>query len=250
MKKTILIALTLLSFQSAFAQRFPGGPGPMPGPGGRDDLPMCLKNLDNANRRYDNLQNQLTDLMRRCNQSGPVNGDLQRQNDDLRNQVAGLNGQVSSLLNQNNNLSLDNNRLQNDNMDLRRQLDDLRGGANRTLGFFSYAGCKDFSGNISLTNIAGGEGRVGLESETVAKQKVAATYSCTYGIVTGATEEIRSIQPNSYCVAGCKDFSGNVSQANIKSGTGRNATEAAYNAMKAVAGAYSCTYGIKIQACQ
>ena len=241
MKKTILIALALLSFQSAFAQRIPGGPGPMPG--GRDDLPMCLKNLDNANRRYDNLQNQMNDLLRRCNQSGPINGDLQRQNDDLRNQVA-------SLQSFNNNLSMDNSRLQSDNRELRRQLDEIRNEGNRTLGFYSFAGCKDFSGNIDFKYISSGEGRVNLESETNAKQKVAASFSCSYGIIIGGTEEIRSIQPNNYCVAGCKDFSGNVDQKYIKSGTGRNVTEASYNAMKAVSAGFTCSYGIKIQACQ
>lgn len=255
MKKTILLVMAILSLQAAFAgpgdrdPRFPGQRPGGPGPGGRMDLPMCLKSLDNAERKNDNLQNQLTDVLRRCN-PGPGNGNAQRENEELKRDNARLSGTVLSLQSINERLTFDNNRLVNDNHDLRRQLDDLQNGGNRNLGFFSYAGCKDFSGNIDLKYIASGEGRMNLESETNAKQKLASAFSCSYGIAIAATEEIRTTQSINYCVAGCKDFSGNIDQKYIRSGTGRNATEAQYNAMKAVSATFSCSYGIKVQACQ
>ena len=250
MKKSLLIVLAVISMQSAFAQRVPHLPGERPGgplPGGRMDLTMCLKTLDNAERRNDNLQNQVNEIMRTCNSNGNGN---QREIEELRRDNQRLTFSVSDLQSRNDQLSYENMRIVNDNNDLRRQLDDLRNGGNRSLGFFSYAGCKDFAGNVDLKFIIGAEGRVNLESETSAKQKVAQSYSCTYGIAVVATEEIRSISTDNYCVAGCKDFAGNIDQKYIQSGIGRNVTEAQFNALKAVASKFTCTYGIKVQACQ
>lgn len=255
MKHTILLALAVLSLSSAFAgpgDRDPRFPGERPGqgPGGRMDFPQCLKALDNAERRNTNLQIQLEDTLRRCNQ-GPINnGNLQRENEELRRDNARLSGTVSNLQSINDRLTFDNSRLVQDNNELRRQLDDLQNGGNRTLGFFSYAGCRDYSGNVNLNYIASAEGRINLESETNAKLKTAESYTCTYGVGVAATEEIRSIQANNYCVAGCKDYSGNINSQYIASGTGRNVTEATYNALKAVSAKFTCTYGLKVQACQ
>ena len=247
MKKTLLFSLAVLSISSAFAQRFPGQPGN--GPGGRMDLPQCIKALDNAERRNSNIQFQLDDMIRRCNQV-PQNGNIQRENEELRRDNARLSGTVSNLQSINDRITFDNSRLVQDNNELRRQLDDLQNGGNRGLGFFSYAGCKDFSGNIDLKFIASGEGRFNLESETNAKLKTSQTFNCNYGVAVAATEEIRATQANNYCVAGCKDFSGNVDQKYIASGMGRNATEATFSAVKAVSSKYTCNYGIKVQACQ
>lgn len=253
MKKTILLAIAVLSFSSAFAgpgdrERDPRFPGDRPG--GRMDLAQCLKSLDNTERKLSNTQNQLDDVLRRCNQGpGQGNGNIQRENEELRRDNARLSGTVANLQSVNDRLTFDNSRLVQDNNELRRQLDDLQNGG-RPQGFFSYAGCKDFSGNVDLKYIASGEGRLNLESETNAKLKTSQSYSCTYGIAVAATEEIRNTQAVNYCVAGCKDFSGNVDQKYIASATGRNVTEATYNALKSVASKYSCTYGIKVQACQ
>lgn len=257
MKKLIILALAVVSFESAFADvREPGrigprgpGPGPSgPGPGprepgrDRDDLPMCLKNLNNANSRITELQSQLLECSRSRN---PY------EVEELRRENQRLNELTTRLQYDNNRLLNDNNRLYSDNMELRRQLDDLQNDRNgRTLGFFSYAGCKDFNGKIDLKYIISAEGRVALEAETNAVQKMPSNYSCTYGIVVGKTEEIRFSEARSYCVAGCKDFNGNVDTKYIRSATGRNLTEAEYGALKAVAKDFSCTYGIKIQACQ
>ncbi len=253
MKKSFLLVLAVLSVSAAFAgpgdrdPRFPGQPGN--GPGGRMDFPQCLKALDNAERKNANIQNQLDDMIRRCNQ-GPQNGSVYRENEELRRDNARLSGSVANLQSINDRLTFDNSRLVQDNNDLRRQLDDLQNGGNRTQGFFSYAGCKDFSGNVDLKFIASGEGRFGLESETNARLKTSQSFNCNYGISVAATEEIRSTQAINYCVAGCKDFSGNVDSKYIASGNGRNITEATFNAVKAVSSKFTCNYGIKVQACQ
>lgn len=54
MKKALVLGLAVLSFQ-ALADVRVGINIPVKN-GGRDDLPMCLKNLDNANRRINDLQ--------------------------------------------------------------------------------------------------------------------------------------------------------------------------------------------------
>ncbi len=267
MKNTLLLALAVLSLSSAFAgpgdrdPRFPGDrpgdnrpgdnrPGDNNGPGGRMDFPQCLKALDNAERKNSNLQTQLDDVLRRCDRPGPGNGNIQRENEELRRDNARLSGTVSNLQSINDRLTFDNSRLVQDNNELRRQLDDLQNGGNRTLGFFSYAGCKDFSGNVDLRYIVGAEGRLNLESETNARLNVTKNFTCSYGVQVAATEEIRTTQSNNYCVAGCKDFSGNVDSKYIASGMGRNVTEATYNALKAVSAKFTCSYGLKVQACQ
>ena len=145
----------------------------------------------------------------------------------------------------------ENIRLTNENADLRRQITELQNDRNgHTLGFFSYAGCIDYAGNVDLKYILSAEGKFALEAETTAKQNTNTTYSCNYGVQIVKTEEIRFPQSNNYCVAGCVDYSGNIDQKFIKSGMGRNTTEAQYNAIKSVQTAYSCNYGVKIQACQ
>ncbi len=255
MKKALVLGLAVLSFQ-ALADVRVGINIPVKN-GGRDDLPMCLKNLDNANRRINDLQSQLISCQ---NSSKPGGGreveELRRENRRLNDSIDRLNSDnrslsesISRLNYDNNNLLDSNNRLIRENMDLRRQIDDMQA-PSRSLGFFSVAGCKDFAGNVELKLLQSAEGRMPLEAETLSTQSVASKYSCTYGIAVLKTEEIRSREANNYCVAGCKDFAGNVEAKLIKSGTGRNTLEAQYNAMKEVAKSYSCTYGIKVQACQ
>lgn len=238
MKKTFLIGMALLSFQSAFAQLIPRD---------RDELPMCLKKLDNANRRYDNLQNQLTSVLRKCGSGDENKSELE----DLKNENSRLNGQVSGLLSVNDRLNFDNNRLQRDNLDLTRQLEDIHG-KKRGLGFFSYVGCKDyFTEKIDLRYIIGSEGQSRLESETNATQSITSTYNCSHGVVTGETEKISTTKADNYCTAGCLDyFSGEIDSKYIMSGKGRNKTEAQYNAMKALRTKFSCQHGIKVQSCE
>ncbi|AUN96745.1 hypothetical protein DOM21_18075 [Bacteriovorax stolpii] len=255
MKKVLVLGLAVLSFQALADVRvgitIPGKNG------GRDDLPMCLKNLDNANRRINDLQSQLISCQ---NSSKPGGGreveELRRENRRLNDTVDRLNSDnrslsesISRLNFDNNNLLDSNNRLIRENMDLRRQIDDMQA-PNRSLGFFSYAGCKDYGGNVELKQIQSAEGRVPLEAETNATQKVSSTFSCLYGIKVAKTEEILTNESRNYCVAACKDYGGNVDAKTVKSGMGRNQTEAQYNAMKEVARTNSCLYGIRIQACQ
>jgi hypothetical protein len=239
MKNTVILAWTILSLQTALADDRGRGREPFP-IRDLDDLPMCLKNLDNANRTVADLQFQLSEVSRRCDDRGRCS----RETEELRRD----NQRLSETVNR---LTFDNNRLQDDNRDLRRQLDDLQNDRRgRTLGFFSYAGCTDFTGKIDLRYVVSSEGRMALEAETAAKQNVASNYSCSRGIVTGETEEIRFTQENNYCVAGCTDFAGKVDQKYIQSGSGRNMTEAKFNAIKAVSKNFSCSRGIQIQACQ
>lgn len=256
MKKAIVLALALVSFQSFADNRYPGGNGP----GGRIDFPQCLKELDRVTRHNGDLQNQLNSCLSNNRRPDINNGreveELRRENRRLNETIDRLTSDNRNLSDSNARLSYDNNalndsnnRLFRENADLRRQLDDLQGG-NRNLGFFSYAGCKDFSGNVSLTLIQAAEGRFQLEAETNAVQAVTKNYSCSYGVKVAATEEILNRDAKFYCVAGCKDFSGNVNNTLVKSGMGRNITEAQFNAMKEVAKNFSCSYGIKVQACQ
>ena len=241
MKKIILLTLTVLSFQSAIADiREPGRNDPRQDPRQRDDLPMCLKKLDNANRAISDLQIQIQESTRRCD----ARGSDRRETEDLKNENR-------RLLDDNNRLTIDLNRLVNDNNELRRQIEDMRDERRgRSLGFYSYAGCKDFTGAIDLKYIVGAEGKFALEAETQSMQKVSSAYSCVYGIKVGKTEELRTNQAANYCVAGCKDFTGKVDTKFIKSGNGRNETEAQFNAIKAVSTAFSCVYGIQVQNCQ
>lgn len=192
MKKTLILALAVISFQTAFADnRIPGN-----GPGGRMDLPQCIKTLESSNRRINELQSQLIQCQtaNKPGHGGREVEELRRENRRLNETVDRLNSDNRSLSESISRLGYDNNVLVNqnnnllrENMDLRRQLDDLQGG-NRNLGFFSYAGCKDYTGNVD-TKL-------------------------------------------------------------VKSGMGRNATEAQYNAMKEVTKNYSCSFGVKVQACQ
>lgn len=256
MKKAFVLALAIVSFQSAFADvrvdvRLPNNGNNK----NRDELPMCLKNLDNANRRINDLQSQLISCQN-SNRPGRETEELRRENSRLNEQVNRLNSDnrslsesISRLNYDNNNLVDSNNRLMRENMDLRRQLDDLQGGG-RGLGFITVAGCKDYTGKVDTKYLQASEGRVELESQTLATQKVSSNYSCSYGIAILKSEEIRTTQANNYCVAGCKDYTGKVDTKYIKSGMGRNVTEAQYNAMKDVAKNFSCSYGIEVQACQ
>lgn len=254
MKKTLILALAVISFQTAFADnRIPGN-----GPGGRMDLPQCIKTLESSNRRINELQSQLIQCQT-ANRPGPGGREveeLRRENRRLNETVDRLNSDNRSLSESISRLGYDNNVLVNqnnnllrENMDLRRQLDDLQGG-NRNLGFFSYAGCKDYTGAVDLKLIQSAEGRMPLESETNATQKVSSTFSCSFGIAVAKTEEILNRDAKFYCVAGCKDYTGNVDTKLVKSGMGRNVTEAQYNAMKEVTKNYSCSFGVKVQACQ
>ncbi|MFA6237747.1 MAG: hypothetical protein WC635_10505 [Bacteriovorax sp.] len=244
MKKAIVLALAFVSFQSAFAaQRVVTR-------NDRIELPMCLKDLDNANRNIINLQTQLNsclDLARRTGDgrgNGRGDGRIERENAELRDENRRLNDRIFVISN-------DNKRLFDENFDLRRQLDDLQnGGRGRNLGFFSYAGCKNSSGSVNLSYIVSSEGLSKLEAETKAKQKLITIYSCSYGVTTGQTEEIQFADSRSYCVAGCQNSSGSVNESYIETGTGRNVTEASYNALKAVTNKYSCSYGVKVQTCQ
>lgn len=253
MKTPMILVLAFLSFQSAFADIREPQRG---GGDRRDELPMCLKDLDKANRTIVDLQFQLSDRSRRGDGRMGRNDTreierLVRDNQRLIEEKIRLSDDNKHLLGENDRLAYENNRLLNDNRDLRRQLDDLQqNGRNQSLGFFSYAGCLDFVGNIDLKYISSAEGLVALQSETNAKQKVQADYRCSYGIKIAKTEEIKSSQASNYCVAGCLDFVGNVDEKYIQSGTGRNTTEAQFNAMKAVQKSFNCNYGIKVQACQ
>ncbi len=259
MKKAIVLVLALTSLQS-----FADGPNRPPvgnGPGGRMDFPQCLKEYDRLIRQTSDLQTQLNACLASNRNPGPGPGnsreveELRRENRRLTESLDRLNNDVRSLTETNSRLNYDNNalvdsnnRLMRENMDLRRQIEDAQ--APRGLGFFSYAGCKDYNGNVDLKYIISAEGRVPLEAETNATQNVTKNFSCTYGVKVAATEEIRSRDANIYCVAGCKDYNGNVDNKYIKSALGRNLTEAQFLSMKEVSKNYSCTYGIKIQACQ
>jgi predicted RNase H-like nuclease (RuvC/YqgF family) len=234
MKKSLILALTLLSFQSAFAQSRIRGGG--------DDLVMCLKNLDNSTRQNMDLQSQLSDCRR--NNTNP------REVEQLRIENRRLQEDVSRLQYDTNRLSDENYRLQNDNRDLRRQLDDIINGGNRIVSVFSYAGCTDFNGAVDLKYIRSAEGRNSLEAETKAKQTVAANYNCARTIAVVKSEEIKANQPPVFCVAGCTDFTGAVDQKYVKSASGRNTTEAQYLSVKAVSAAFNCAREIKVQACQ
>jgi hypothetical protein len=201
------------------------------GYGGQDQLRSCL---DNLNRTSMDLQVCLR------NQIDPRElGRLRDENENLRRDNENLRAQIDEM-----------NRDHQDRRDPRDPRGPQGPMPGPSMGFFSYAGCKDFQGTPDLKLIASAEGVFGLEAQTNAQKKVAASYSCSYGITAVKTEEIRSTGAISYCVAGCKDFQGNIDQKFIQSGRGRNQTEAEFNALKAVATSYSCSYGIKVQACQ
>jgi predicted RNase H-like nuclease (RuvC/YqgF family) len=239
MKKSLILALALLSFQSAFAQDADRRPRPR----GGDDLVMCLKNLENTTRRNVDLQSELSDCRRTTTDS--------REVEQLRIENRRLQEDVSRLQYDTNRLSDENYRLQNDNRDLRRQLDEIMNGGNpRIVSVFSYAGCTDFTGAVDLKYIRSAEGRNALEAETKAKQAVTAAYTCARTVAIVKTEEIKLNQPAVFCVAGCTDFTGAVDQKYVKSASGRNTIEAQYLSIKAVSAAFTCAREIKVQACQ
>jgi hypothetical protein len=240
MKKVVSLALLCLSVSSLAQAQMRPGPGRGDGRPGNDfEVRECRIKLDNARMETQALRDRVLACESRGNLDQLIaeNRDLKNQNLSLLNDNALLRDQVEKL-------RIDNSRLQ-DEVRGRREEENRR-----PIGFFSYAGCKTYNGVLDLKYIASAEGTVPLMSETNAKQQVTSKFSCSYGIINGKTEEIRDREAHAYCVAGCADYQGNVDQKYLKSSTGRNKTEAEYNAIKAVGTSFSCSYGIKVQACQ
>ena len=258
MKKKLLLTLALaVASQVAFAQHRDRGDFVIPG--NRMDLTQCIKTLHNAETTISDLKLQLS----QCRPTGPVRPGpgrevierLERENEMLRRESEVNRRDVIRLSNDNSRLSVDNARLLLDNrrqqdeiFELRAQLDDLRGP--RTIGYFSYAGCKTSNGSVNNSNLAAATGIFPIESEANAQIEVSKTFSCSWGVGVAKTEEIRTEQEVNYCVAGCSTSNGTVNTANIVGARGRNQAEAEFKAMKAVAAKYSCSWGIKVQKCQ
>ncbi|MGZ3790274.1 MAG: hypothetical protein ACXVLQ_17205 [Bacteriovorax sp.] len=250
--KKVLLGLAILSTQGAFALE-----RDFEIPGNRMDLTQCLKTLHNSETTINDLKLQLNQCLVGLpgQGQGRIGGGLERENELLKSEVDALRRDALRLNEDNSRLSIDNSRLLSDNrrqqdeiFDLKRQLDDLRGP--RTLGFFSYAGCKSYNGSVDTKYLSSATGMFPIESESNAQIQTAKDYSCTYGIGVVKTEEIKSSNEANYCVAGCADYTGKVDTKYIIGARGRNLAEAEYNSMKEVSKKYSCTYGIKIQACQ
>ena len=258
MKKSLLVTLALaVTSQVAVAQHRDRDRDVFI-PGNRMDLTQCIKTLHNAETTIADLKLQLSQCRPGPGRPGPgreVIERLERENEILRRESEASRRDVIRLSDDNSRLSLENNRLLLDNrrqqdeiFDLRRQLDDLRGP--RTQGFFTYAGCKNYNGNLVTTNLAASTGLFPIESETNAQIEVSKTYSCTYGVKVAKTEEIKSSIEANYCVAGCANYNGQIISTTLSGERGRNQAEAEFKSMKAVAAKHSCTYGIKVQACQ
>jgi hypothetical protein len=228
MKAALLLTVSLLMIQGVSARERDAGRGDRGGftPINQDELPMCLKKLNNVNldnrelsSKLNSCQLDLTRALDRRNDNEVI--DLRRENADLRRQIE-------------------------DTQNERRQNEER----SRNLGNFSYAGCLDYMGKASLKTLASGEARSVLEAETNALKNLSKTTSCTYGQSIIKTEPLTTTEAKVYCVAGCLDYMGNLSTRTIQSARGRNQAEAEMLAIQVLNSSTSCTYGAKIKGCE
>jgi hypothetical protein len=228
MKAALLLTISLLMIQGVSARERSGGRGDRGGftPIIQDELPICLKKLNNVNldnielsTKLNNCQLDLARAIDSRNDNEVI--DLRRENADLRRQIE-------------------------DAQNERRQKEER----NRNLGNFSYAGCQDYMGKPSLKILASGEARSVLEAETNAQKNLSKATSCTYGQIIIKTEPLITTEAKVYCVAGCMDYMGNLSARTVQSARGRNQAEAEILAIQALNSSTSCTYGAKIQRCE
>ncbi len=170
-----------------------------------------------------------------------TNQDLSRDNGRLASTNIEANSKIAQL-------SLSNSLLSQRVIELQKALAAAQ--TNGAKSFVSIAGCTDVFGTVGNKFIAISSGRTVLESETNSKKELSKKYTCNYGQGIVSTEEIKSQEKATYCVAACMNVFGDIDPSFATGATGRNRTEATYNSLIAQDAAYTCSYGRTIYKCE
>ena len=207
----------------------------------RENLRLLTQNTD--------LRTKLSTCERRPQTPSAELERLTRLNNDLSRENYRLSSSNSDLSSQVRQLSASNNALSLRVVELQRALDSINSNGPRS--FVSVAGCTDILGNVGNRYVAIGTGRSALEAEVNAKAENRKKFTCTYGLGTLSTEEVKTqnTQAN-YCVVGCLNIIGEVDGGYVAGATGRNKTEATFNAYKALDSAYTCNNGRAVYKCE